>query len=266
MSDSSRLILLIASITLTIILFLIDIVSFAKYTKRGNYQYENINNKTYMVVKEGFNIDFCPENGTRYSYGEVDWLIKRSKGHYFFLFCFWGAFIMAFIISIFGSILEHVCRQNINCCDKFLRILRSTLYKSSISIPVAVLFAFDYTKPCLQLKKTTFMLFSNEFAYVTVAIQFPVLIIVFIDVILEFYTRKPYATYKLIRDSIQEDQPTCKKILRVVFYSVLSIITISGILLSFVIYLELLFVINSTHLLLVLFNVLLSIFNIVDTL
>ncbi|CAF2027819.1 unnamed protein product [Rotaria magnacalcarata] len=87
-----------------------------------------------------------------------------------------------------------------NCCNKFLRSLRSTVYKSSISIPDIVLFAFDYTRPCLELQQTTFMLFSNAFAYITVAIQFPVLIVVFIDVMYEFCTWRPNATYILIGD------------------------------------------------------------------
>jgi hypothetical protein len=232
--------------------------------KRGKYQYESINNETYMVVKEGFDINNCSENGATYSYGEVDWLIIRSKGHFLFLFCFWGALTLAFIISIFGSILEYAHKQNITCCNKFLRILRSILYKSSISIPVLVLFAFDYTKPCLELRETTFMLFSNAFTYITVAIQFPVLIIVFIDVIHEFITWTPNATYSLVRGTIK-GQPISKKILRVGLYSVLFIIIISGILLSFLIYLELLFLTDIAHLVLVMLSILLSIFNICDT-
>jgi len=234
--------------------------------KRGKYQYESIDidNQTYMVVKEGFYIKNCPKNGTTYSYGEVDWLIIRSTGHFLFLFCFWGALALAFIISIFGSILEYVCKQDITCCSKILRVLRSILYKSSISIPVMVLFAFDYTKPCLELKQTTFMLFSNAFTYLTVAIQFPVLIIVFIDVIYEFYAWKPNATYSLVRGTIK-GQPVRQKILRILFYSVLFIIIISGILLSFLIYLELLFLTSITHLLLVTVNILLSIIDICGT-
>ncbi|CAF1610274.1 unnamed protein product [Rotaria magnacalcarata] len=131
-------------------------------------------------------------------YGEIDWLIRRSKEHFLFLFGFWGALLLSLISSIFGSILEYMFRQNINCCNKFLRSLRSTVYKSSISIPVIVLFAFDYTKPCLELQQTTFMLFSNAFTYITVAIQFPVLIVVFIDVMYEFCTWRPNATYILL--------------------------------------------------------------------
>ncbi|CAF4616969.1 unnamed protein product [Rotaria socialis] len=88
-----------------------------------------------------------------------------------------------------------------NCCNKFLRSLRSTVYKSSISIPVIVLFAFDYARPCLELQQTTFMLFSNAFTYITVAIQFPVLIVVFIDVMYEFCTWRPNATYILVKGS-----------------------------------------------------------------
>jgi hypothetical protein len=230
--------------------------------KRGKYQYESIDDQTYVVVKQASYVNNCTK-GTTYSYGEVDWLIIRSKGHFLFLFCFWGALTLAFIISIFGSILEYAHKQNITCCNKFLRVLRSILYKSSISIPILVLFAFDYTKPCLELRETTFMLFSNAFTYITVGIQFPVLIIVFIDVIYEFITWKPNATYSLVKGTIK-GQPIGNKILRVGLYSVLFIIIISGILLSFLIYLELLFLTDVLHLVLVLVNILLSIFNICD--
>jgi hypothetical protein len=230
--------------------------------KRGKYHYKkSIDDETYMVVKEGFHMHDCIQNGTTYTYGEVDWLIKRGIAHFLFLFCFWGALILAFVNTIFGSILEYMFKSNIGCCNKLLRILRSTLYKSSISIPVMVLFAFDYTAPCLKLRETTFMLFSNVFTYITVAIQFPVLIVVSIDVLYEFYIWKPNATYILVKGSIQ-GQPICKKIVRVLLYSVLFIIIISGILLSFLIYLELLFLTDVTHLVLVMVNILLSIFNI----
>jgi hypothetical protein len=264
MPNIIRIIILILSIILTIGLFIYHMASFYQYMKRGKYRYESTDNEAYMVVKEGFYINNCPANGTTYSYGEVDWLIIRSKGHFLFLFCFWGALVLAFIISIFGSILEYVCKEDINCCKKFFRVLRSIFYKSSISIPVMVLFAFDYTKPCLELRQTTFMLFSNAFTYITVAIQFPVLIIVFIDVIYELCTWTPNATYILVRGTIK-NQPICQKILRVVLYSVLFIIIISGILLSFVIYLELLILTDITHLLLVTVNILLSIIDICAT-
>ncbi len=262
MSNCIRLVFLIISIILTISLFLYHMISYYKYMKRGKYQYESIDDQTYVVVKQASYVNNCT-NGTTYSYGEVDWLIKRSKGHFLFLFCFWGALILAFIISIFGSVLEYVVKANMSCCNKFLRILRSILYKSSISIPVMVLFAFDYTKPCLELRETTFMLFSNAFTYITVAIQFPVLIVISIDVIHEFYTWKPNATYILVKGSIK-NQPIGKKILRIALYSVLFIIIISDILLSFLIYLELLFLTDVLHLVLVLVNILLSIFNICD--
>ncbi|CAF3966880.1 unnamed protein product, partial [Rotaria magnacalcarata] len=197
MSNIVRITLLIVSITMTIILFIYHLLSYYKFMNKGNYQYASINDQTYKVVKEGFNIVNCTNNGTVYSYGEIDWLIRRSKEHFLFLFGFWGALLLSLISSIFGSILEYMFRQNINCCNKFLRSLRSTVYKSSISIPVIVLFAFDYTKPCLELQQTTFMLFSNAFTYITVAIQFPVLIVVFIDVMYEFCTWRPNATYIL---------------------------------------------------------------------
>ncbi|CAF4130945.1 unnamed protein product [Rotaria magnacalcarata] len=144
-----------------------------------------------------------------------------------------------------------------NCCNKFLRSLRSTVYKSSISIPDIVLFAFDYTRPCLELQQTTFMLFSNAFAYITVAIQFPVLIVVFIDVMYEFCTWRPNATYILVKGSIK-DQPICQKIIYTILYSFLFLVVSSDILLSFLIYLELLFLIEITHLVLVGFNISLS--------
>ena len=76
-------------------------------------------------------------------------------------------------------------------------MLRSIVYKSSISIPTTVLFAFDYKKPCLELRKTTSMVFSNNFAYLTIAIQLPVLAVILIDVLHEFYKWKPNATYEL---------------------------------------------------------------------
>ncbi|CAF4123745.1 unnamed protein product, partial [Rotaria magnacalcarata] len=199
MSNIVRITLLIVSITMTIILFIYHLLSYYKFMNKGNYQYASINDQTYKVVKEGFNIVNCTNNGTVYSYGEIDWLIRRSKEHFLFLFGFWGALLLSVISSIFGSILEYMFRQNINCCNKFLRSLRSTVYKSSISIPVIVLFAFDYTKPCLELQQTTFMLFSNAFTYITVAIQFPVLIVVFIDVMYEFCTWRPNATYILVK-------------------------------------------------------------------
>lgn len=80
-----------------------------------------------------------------------------------------------------------------------------------MSIPIMVLFAFDYTKRCLELRNTTFMVFSNAFAYITLAILFPVLLIVSLDVIYEFYIWKPNATYSLVKVSI-EGQPICTKI------------------------------------------------------
>ncbi len=61
-------------------------------------------------------------------------------------------------------------KDNLHCCNKILRTLRSTLYKSSMSIPVMVLFVFNYTTPCLELQKTTFMLYSNAFTYIILAI------------------------------------------------------------------------------------------------
>jgi hypothetical protein len=108
------------------------------------------------------------------------------------------------------------------------------------------------------------MIFSNTFTYLTVAIQFPLLIFICIDVLYEFYIWKPNATYMLVKTSIK-DQPICKKILNVLLYSVLFLIMLIGILLSFLIYLELLFIINITHLLLVSTNILLSILNICIT-
>ncbi len=259
-----RLILVILSITLSIILFTYHMVLFYKYMKKGKYHYESVDDQTYMVVKEGFYKIDCPINGTRYSYGEIDWLIKRSIGHFLFLFCFWGSLLLAFVSSIFGSILEYMFKSDINCINKLFRIFRSILYKSSISIPVTVLFAFNYTKACLELKETTFMLFSNTFTYLTVAIQFPILIIIFLDVLYEFYIWKPNATYILVKTSIK-DQPIWKKIFRVVLYSLLFVLMITGILLLFLIYLELMFIINITHLVLVTSNILLSIFTICIT-
>ena len=130
---------------------------------------------------------------------------------------------MAFASSIVGSVLEYIFKSDINCCSKFFRLMRSTFYKISISIPVTVLFAFDYAKPCLQLKKTTFMLFSNTFTYTTIAIQIPLLIIILIDVLYEWYVWKPNATYMLVKTSIR-DQPICTKILRILLFSLLTIL------------------------------------------
>jgi len=263
MANVIRLILLILSIMVTITLFFYHMIGFYKYLQKGKYHYKPTNDEAYMVVKEGFHIKDCPQNGTTYDYGEVDWLIKRSVGHFLFMFCFWGALLLALINSIFGSILEYMFKPNMKCCNKFLRILRSVLYKSSISIPIMVLFAFNYSTPCLELKKTTFMIFSNAFTYITVAIQFPVLLAVFIDNIYEYYTWTPNATYKIVKGSIK-NQPICTKISCILFYSILFIIIIAGILLSFLIYLELLFLTDIANIVLVSFNILLSLLNICD--
>ena len=258
MSNIIRLILLIVSIIVTLLLFIYHLISFYKYTKKGKYQYESVNDQTYMVVKEGFSVNNCTVTGTTYTYGEVDWLIIRSQGHFLFLFCFWGALMLAFVNSIVGSILEYRFNQSIHCGSKFLRILRSTLYKSSMSVPIMLLFAFNYATPCLELRKTTLMLFSNSFAYITVAIQFPVLIVVFLDIIYEYYVWKPNATYILVKGSIK-NQPLHKKVIQIIVYSILFIIIISGILLSFLIYLELLWLTHISHHILVVFNILLSV-------
>ena len=150
------------------------------------------------------------------------------------------------------------------CGVKFLRILRSTLYKSSLSISITVLFAFDDNSPCLKLKETTFMLYSNIFTYIIVTIQFPLLIIVSTDVIYEFLIWKPNATYTLVKRTIQ-NQPLAQKILRILLYSLLFLIILSGIVLSFLIYLELLFLTDIVYLILIVSNIFFSIFNIIDT-
>jgi hypothetical protein len=256
-----RVILLIVSIIVTILLFVYHLFSYYKYMKRGKYEYKSIDGDKYLLAKEGYSTDDCGDNGTRYAFGEVDWLIIRSKEHFLFLFCFWGSLLLALISSLVGSILEYMFKDHLNCCTKTLRIFRSTLYKSSMSIPIMVLFAFNYTTPCLELRKTTFMLFSNAFTYIIVAIQFPILIIVFLDVVYEFYIWKPNATYSLVKGSIR-NQPTCKKVGQIVLYSILFIIILSGILLSFVVYLELLFLTHFTHHILVVFNISLSILSI----
>ncbi|CAF1170713.1 unnamed protein product [Adineta steineri] len=217
-----------------------------------------------MVVKHGHQKDDCTLVGTTYSYGEVDWLVIRSKRHFLFLFCFWGALMLAFINSIVGSILEYMHKDNIHGCTKFLRILRSVLYKSSMSIPVMVLFAFNYVTPCLQLRATTFMIFSNMFTYIVLAIQFPILLVVSIDVLYEFYIWKPNATYRLVRGTMK-NQPTGMKIFQIILYSLLFAIIIIGIIVSFLIYLELMFLTHVTHHVLVMFNILLSIISIVYT-
>lgn len=264
MGNIVRMILLVLSIIVTILLFIYHLISFYKYMNRGKYQYENFYNRTYMVVKEGFKKEDCTLIGTTYSHGEVDWLIIRSKGHFIFLFCFWGALILAFISSIIGSILEYMFKDNIHGCNKILRILRSILYKGSMSIPIMVLFAFNYATPCLQLNATTFMVFSNRFTYIIVAILFPLFAIVFLDIIHEFYVWKPNATYFLVKSSMK-NQPVCTKIVHIILYSILFIIIISGILLSFLIYLELFFLTHFTHHILVMFNILLSILSICYT-
>lgn len=167
----------------------------------------------------------CTNLDATFDYGEIDWLIKRNREHYLFLTCFWGTLILGFIISIFGRILEFMFKPNMQCCGKIVRFLRSTLYKTSMSIPIMVLFAFDYTKRCLELRNTTFMVFSNAFAYITLAILFPVLLIVSLDVIYEFYIWKPNATYSLVKVSI-EGQPICTKIRWNLVYLVLFVIII----------------------------------------
>ena len=264
MPNTIRVILLIVSLTVTSILFVHHLILFYKYMKRGKYQYENFHNRTFMVVKEGFNKENCTLIGTTYSYGEVDWLITRSKEHFVFLFCFWGALMLAFINSIVGSILEYMFKDNIHGCGKVLRVLRSTLYKSSMSIPFMVLFAFNYATPCLQLKETTFMVFSNRFTYNVVAIQFPTLAVVFLDVVYEFYVWKPNATYILVKGSMK-NQPVRTRIIQITLYSILFMIIIIGIVLSFLIYLELLFLTHFIHHILVVFNVVLSIISICCT-
>ena len=256
-----RIIFLVLSITVTIVLFIYHMVSYYKFMKKGKYEYQKHHGEKYLVIKEGFSKDDCTHASTKYMYGEIDWLIMRSKEHFLFLSCFWGALMLAFIVSIIGSILEYMFTDNLQCCSKILRILRSTLYKSSMSIPIMVLFAFNYTTPCLELKKTTFMLFSNAFTYIILAIQFPILLLVFIDVIYEFYIWKPNATYNLVRGSIK-NQPTGKKVAQIIIYSILFLIIIIGILISFAIYLELLFLTHFSHHILVAFNILLSILSI----
>lgn len=253
-----RLLMTIASIILTIVLFSYDMVLFDKYVGRGKYYYENISNDIYMVVKQGHSIRDCSINGTIFKYGEINWLVVRNKRHYLFLFCFWGAVILALATSLSGSVLEYIFKSDLNWRSKFFRILRSMAYKNSLSIPATVLFAFDYTKPCLKLKKTTFMVFSNSFTYVTIAIECPLLAIIFIDVVYELYKWKPNAGYDLLKTTI-ENQPTCRKTLHIVLYSILFMIIIFLLYLSLSIYLKLFLLINLPHILLVGSNVLLSI-------
>lgn len=264
MGSVIRIILLIASIAVTLVLFVYHLILFNKYVKRGKYQYENFHNRTFMVVKEGFGKENCTLIGTTFRHGEVDWLIIRSKGHFVFLFCFWGALVLALLASIVGSILEYMFKDSIHGCGKILRVLRSTLYKSSMSIPVMVLFVFNYATPCLQLKETTFMVFSNQFTYIIVAILFPILAIIFLDVVYEFYVWKPNATYILVKGSMK-NQSVGTKAIQLILYSILFMIIVGGIVFSFLIYLELFLLTHITHHILVMFNIALSILSICCT-
>ena len=123
------------------------------------------------------------------------------------------------------------------------------------------LFAFNYATPYLRLKETTFMVFSNRFTYIIVAIEFPMLAIVFLDVVHEFYVWKPSATYILVKASMK-NQSVCTKIIQIILYSILSMIIIAGIVLSFLIHLELLFLTHFTHHVLAMFNVVLRILSV----
>lgn len=80
-------------------------------------------------------------------------------------------------------------------------MFRAIVYKSSISIPVTVLFAFDYKKACLKLKASPSMIFSNSFTYTVIAIVFPLLLIILCNEIYELRKRYKYksnATYDLV--------------------------------------------------------------------
>lgn len=66
---------------LTIIMFFHDMGSFHKYVGRGRYYYQNMSDDTYMVMKEGRTRRDCSVNGTLFKYGEINWLVIRSKRH-----------------------------------------------------------------------------------------------------------------------------------------------------------------------------------------
>jgi hypothetical protein len=236
-------------------------ILFDKYVDRGKYYYENIDNETYMVIKHGYSIDNCSTYGTKFEYGEINWLVVRNKRHYLFLTCFWGSFLMGLIISLFGSILDYIFKSDLNCYNKFFRTLRTIVYKNSLSLPATALFAFDYTKPCLELKLPTTMLFSNSFTYLTIIIEFPLFAIILIDVLYELYKWRPNATYDLLKTSVK-DQPIGRRILRIIMYSILFLIILFFIYLSISIYVKLFLVIHLTHLLLIGSNVFLSIVSI----
>jgi hypothetical protein len=211
---------------------------------------------------------------------------------------FWGVLVFAVINNILGAILEYMFKPSMNCSIKFKRFLRSFVYKGLISVPVMVLFAFDYTKPCLELKNSMLIsfsndymssnrltpsnrptpsneftslndfIFANEFVFGVVLIQFPIMIFVFINIINEFSKPEPNKNYQLVTGSI-EGQSICKKIFRVILLICKKIIRV--ILLSILIfYIQTLFFIyffllvtDIVHLLGV-FNILLSFFTICD--
>jgi len=261
MDFNYRLLFTVLSIIVTIISFSRDMTSFYRYVNRGRYYYQKVSDDTYMVIKQGHSTSSCSVNGTIFKYGEINWLVVRNKRHYLFLLCFWGSIILPLITSLIGAFLEYKFKSDSNCLNKIFRILRATTYKSSISLPVIILFAFDYKQPCLKLKKTTYMIFSNTFTFTVVAIEFPLLIIIFINEIYELYKlyrMRANPTYDLVKTSV-DGQPTPRNVLHIVLYAILYLTILFLLYLCLTIYVKLFLVITLPQYLLMGANILLSI-------
>lgn len=261
MDFNYRLLFTVLSIIVTIISFSRDMTSFYRYVNRGRYYYQKVSDDTYMVIKQGHSTSSCSVNGTIFKYGEINWLVVRNKRHYLFLLCFWGSIILPLITSLIGAFLEYKFKSDSNCLNKIFRILRAITYKSSISLPVIILFAFDYKQPCLKLKKTTYMIFSNTFTFTVVAIEFPLLIIIFINEIYELYKlyrMRANPTYDLVKTSV-DGQPTPRNVLHIVLYAILYLTILFLLYLCLTIYVKLFLVITLPQYLLMGANILLSI-------
>jgi len=257
MALNYRLILAILSIIVTIILFAHDMRRFHKYVQRGRYYYQKISDDKYMVIKEGYSISNCSHNGTIFRHRKIDWLIVRDKRHYLFLFCFWGSIILPLVTSLIGSVFEYKSKSDSNWFKKIFRILRATACKSSMTLPVTILFAFDYKEPCLRLKAMENNIFSNTFAFTIIAIEFPLLFIIFVNEIYDFYQfykQKSNPTYDSV-ENFNNNQTIRRRILYVILY----LIVLFLLYLSVTLYIQLFLVISLPQYLLTGSNILLSI-------
>lgn len=264
MTVNFRLLITVGSMILTVVSFVYDMVLFNKYVGRGKYYYANITDETYLVVKEDKSIRDCSKTETIFTYGEINWLVVRNKRHYLFLTCFWLAILLPVVSSLLGAVLE--CKYNkpgYKWYVKVFRFLRSFAYKNAISIPMTAIFAFDYKKPCLTLRKTTSMVFSNSFTYTIIAIEVPLITLIFIHVSYEFYNvvtkKKPYGSVKSSDNEQPNPTPNYRIVLRRIFYVILWLVTILLLLLSLQIALKLFILIELPQLALVGLNTLLSV-------